>query len=249
MRLICFSIMLLFAFACSGRLHGDIISKSFSGVITTVNSGGQAGTPIGSVDGISIGSTFTATFSYDTANAGADANAANTSQGVFTITPSVNTVLTVDINGRIFQKTAVANLTAQTFDNVVSTLSNNTDSLSIVAVGPSLPSGWSVTNANTASTRLTFFDAGGLALPSDALPTSFSPNWSIGLFNQTFNANVTTPSGVINSLYLEGNLSITAVPEPSSAGLGLLALSFSAMLFAVKRKRLFRQRDPNNNRH
>ena len=238
MRPLSFSIIFLFAFVCSGQLRGDIISRSFTGVITTVNSGGQAGTSIGSVDGISIGSTFTATFSYDTANAGADANAANTSQGVFTITPSVNTLLTVDINGRIFQKTAIANLTAQTFDNVVSTLSNNTDSLSIVAIGPSLPSGWSVANANTVSTRLTFFDAAGLALPTDALPTSFSPNWSIGLFNQSFNTNVTTPSGVITGLYLEGNLNITAVPEPSSACLGMLALSFSAMLFAVKRKRL-----------
>ena len=207
------TLIILIELSIGGRLRADIVTQSFTGVITVINSGGQAGTSIGSVDGISIGSTFTGSFSYQTNNSGADLDS-TASQGLFLITPSVDTFLTVNIGGKTFQKATGSNLTVQTFNNVVSTLSNNSDLLSLSATGPVLPTGWTVTNANTTSLRFTFAEPTGLVLSSDALPTSFSTNWTNRIFSQTFNANVTTPTGVITGLYIEGNL--VAVPEPTS---------------------------------
>ncbi|MEQ1827456.1 MAG: hypothetical protein ABL921_15970 [Pirellula sp.] len=198
-----------------GRIHADIVTNTFTGVITLVNSGGQGGTSIGSADGISVGTPFTATFSYQTNSSSADFDI-TTSQGLFFISPTVETFLTMSVGGKVFEKSATGNLTVQTFNNIASALSPNTDLLSLAAIGPTLPTGWSVANPTTAISRLTFFDALGLAMASDALPNTFSPNWSLGVFSQQFNDSVTTPSGTISQLYFEGSLNLVAVPEPAS---------------------------------
>ncbi len=228
---------MLASIVCCGKLKADIVTHFFSGTVTKVNSGGQQGPSIGSVSNISIGSSFTATFSYQTNNAGADLNA-STSLGLFSISPSVDTFLTVNINGNNFQKSGTSNLGVQTFNNVVSDLSNSSDLISLFSNAPLLPANWSVPNPNTSTVRLVYIDPSGLAMPNDSLPNTFSPLWSNATFSLSFNDQVTTPSGTITGLYIEGT--VTAVPEPSSiacVAIGGMGLAF-ARRFARRRPSL-----------
>ncbi len=226
---------LLFSISICNLVNAAVVTSTFSGVITAVNQQGQNGPSLGSVDGISIGQSFTAQFSYQTANSGADQQGSAT-QGLFSISPSAETFLTVNVNGRVFQKTTLGVLFVQTGDDQVSTLSNSTDFLSLLAITPSLPSGWSST-AGTYSTRLTFFDQSGQALLNDALPSQFSNLFSVGIFSTTFNSSVNTPSGNIDQLYIEGSLNMTAVPEPSTMILGACAALVPPLFARLRRSR------------
>ncbi len=207
-----FVVMLVAVVGCR-ELQADIVTHFFSGTVTKVNSGGQQGTSIGSVSNISIGSSFTASFSYQTNNSGLDLNASS-SLGLYSISPSADTFLTVNIGGNVFQKSGTANLGVQTFNNVVSDLSNSSDLISLFSNAPLLPANWTVPNPNTSTVRLVYIDPSGLAMPNDSLPNTFSPLWSNSTFSLSFNDQVTTPSGTITGLYIEGT--VTAVPEPSS---------------------------------
>lgn len=191
-----------------------IVTSSFTGTVTAVNEGGQSGSPIaGGIDGIQVGSTFSGFFSYDTAGASSDLD--DSTNGYYQISPSSQTVLSVTINGKTFRTAAGSGLAISTYDDVASSLSNTTDLLDINSPAPDLPAGWTAT-MNSYNARAVFADATGMALPDDSLPEGFSSDWTEGAMAMGFLQNLTTPSGSYNDVYIGGDLTATAVPEPSS---------------------------------
>ena len=215
-----------------------LVNHNFTGTITTVNSGGQAGIPIGGFGGIDVNDMFTGSFLYDTADAGPDQDMST--NGLFFFDPTTTNTLSVNIDGQVFDTPIGSVSGASTFDNVMSTLSNNTDALEIFKGAPNLPAGWNVPLPASSIMRVFYIDSTGTALPSDALPTSFDPtDWELALFSLTFSGDVFAFEEFGNNIYIEGmiDLSPVGVPEPSSLALfGVATIGFGGAGFRRRRR-------------
>ena len=212
---------------------GDVVLFNVQGLITSVNQNGQNGTSIGSAGQVNLGDTFSATLSYDTANAGADLNgAANT--GLYFISAGANNVVSFTIDGLLFQTANGTGLVAQTFNNAVSTLSNNTDLLAVQSGTINLPALWSATQATA---TIGIADPNGNALPNDQLPLTVSPLFSQGSIQLFFSQGATVNGNNIAGLFIEGTFTIAAVPEPTSMIALLTTCMFATRCVLSRRSR------------
>ncbi|HVJ84553.1 MAG TPA: hypothetical protein VM452_02850 [Caulifigura sp.] len=212
------------------RARADLVTYSFGGVISDI---ADTSAPIDNVGGITIGSTFSGYFQYET-NGAVDVDVADVNRGLYLLgTSGPASFFSVTVNGLTFTAGPGG---VDVRNNVPSDLSPTTDFLNYTGGAvDTYPAGWSTTSPLATSLQAGFFDASGTLYSGDAIPTTFNPNdFDVGVLFLTF-SNVTFPGGTDASVTITGDINLEAVPEPSSLIFGTVAAGGGLLL---RRRRL-----------
>jgi len=231
------SLMLLIGLALGASdsdVRADLVTHSFNGVITSLT---DSNAPAGNVGGITVGSTFTGQFQYQTFDASSDGFPGDPTHGVYTLFGGgASSSMSITINGLTFTA-GPGNI--DIYNNTPLSTPANSD-LFFYAGGPVdlYPAGWSTSSA-LGGMFLNWTDSTGTAFASDALPTTFDPlAWQQGQLTLNLR-DILFPGGSETSVSMIGSIAMAeAVPEPSS----LLLTAAAAAGFAVRRWRLLRNR-------
>jgi len=205
--------------------RADLVTYSFNGVISDIT---DSSAPIDNVGGITIGSTFSGFFQYETTGA-VDSDVGDPNRGLYLMaTSGPASFITMTVNGLTFTAGPGA---VDVRNNAVSTLSANTDLVNYTGGAiDTYPSGWSTSSPLATSLQIAFAQAAGTLYANDAIPTSFNPaSFDAGQLALSF-SNVTFPGGTDSSVSIIGNVNLEAVPEPTSLLYGALAIGAGSML-------------------